>query len=111
MLWLSSNVTALDCPIVLVQNSYGQFLGTKTKYPVFVGDLPKVKFPKKLKVKKGTTIVHSKPVRNNNLNAEKFGSSQQILSPILDESESSAINHNHTYSAEDEDTKKLRDEV
>ena len=45
MLWLSSNVTAVDCPIVLIQNSSGQFLGTKTKYPVFVGDLPKVKLP------------------------------------------------------------------
>ena len=45
------------------------------------------------------------------MNAEKFGLSQQILLPILDESGSSAINHDHTYSTEDEDTKKLRDEV
>ena len=111
MLWLSSNVTTLDCPIGLVQNSYGQFLGTKTKYLVFVGDLPKVKFPKKLKAKKCARIVLSTPVQNNNLNAVKFGSSQQILSPILDESGRSAINHDHTYSVEDEETKKLREEV
>ena len=39
MLWLLSNVTAVDCPIVLVQDSSGQFLGTKTKYTLFLAEL------------------------------------------------------------------------
>ena len=84
MLWLSSNVTAIDCPIVLVQNSSGQFLGTKTKYLVFVGNLPKITFPKTKRSKsmKVTELQHSMPLRDVEESDKNFGTGQEILSPI-----------------------------
>ena len=111
MLWLSSNVTAVDCPIVLIQNSLGQFLGTKTKYPVFVGDLPKVKLPRKHKNKKTNVIKHSMPLRKEKTSGEKFGSADEILSPIVDGSSNASIKHDHTYSLDDKDTAKLWKQV
>ena len=107
MLRLLSNVTAVDCPIVLIQNSSGQFLGTKTKYPVFVGDLPKVKLPRKRKNKKTNVIKHSMPLRKEKTSGEKFGSADEILCPIVDVSSNASIKHDHTYSSDDKNTAKL----
>ena len=61
MLWMSQNVRPIDCPIVLVQNVHGRFLGTRTKKPVYIGTVPRIK----LTVKKNETqeIMHSTPVR------------------------------------------------
>ena len=111
MLWLSSNVAAVDCPIVLVQNSCGQFLGTKTKCLVFIGNVPKITFPKKLKNKKLVAIKHSTPLRNEDTEEKVFGSGQEILSPIAEKSGNSSIEHDHTYSSDDKETEKIREEV
>ena len=109
MLWLSSNVTAVDCPIVLVQKSSGEFLGTKTKCPVFVGDLPKIKFPRKPRAKKTTVLKHSTPVRNTDVTPTEFG--QEILSPIVEKSSKEGDEENETCTEDDSDTKKVREDV
>ena len=51
MLWMSQNVRPTECPIVLVQSVDGCFLGTRTKKPVFIGTVPRIK----LTVKKNET--------------------------------------------------------
>ena len=111
MLWLSSNVAAIDCPIVLVQNSCGQFLGTKTKCPVFVGNVPKITFPKKPRNRKPVAIKHSTPLRNEDAEEKVFGSGQEILSPIAEKSGNSSIEHDHTYSSDDKGTCRKKREV
>ena len=111
ILWLSSNVAAVDCLIVLVQNSCSQFLGTQTKYPVFIRNVPKIKFPKKHRNKKQVAIKHSMPLRNEDTEEKVFGSGKEILSPIAERSSNSSIEHDHTYSTDDKETAKIREEV
>ena len=43
--WLSRAVAPITCGIVLVQDSSGNFLGTKTKNPVYIGLVPKIPLP------------------------------------------------------------------
>ena len=80
MLWLSQNVQPTECPIVLVQIADGSFLGTRTKKPVSIGTVPRIK----LTVKKSETqnIMHSTPARKQRGVRNDFQPlDQEILSP------------------------------
>ena len=43
--WLSRPVAPITCGIVLVQDASGNFLGTKTKNPVYIGLVPNISLP------------------------------------------------------------------
>ena len=43
--WLSRPVAPITCGIVLVQDASGNFLGTKTNNPVYIGLVPKISLP------------------------------------------------------------------
>ena len=97
MLWLSRNVKPKDCPIVLVQNVDGRFLGTRTKTPVFVGTVPRIK----LSVKKSETshITHSTPARNTEGSSKKLEKLMgEVLSPIVQQQNVDKIMSDHNYS-------------
>ena len=82
MLWLSRNVKPIDCPIVLVQKINVRFLGTRTKTPVFVGTVPRIK----LTVKQSETshITHSTPARNTEGSSKQLENLMgQVMSPIV----------------------------
>ena len=88
MLWVSQNVMPADCAIVLVQNSVGQFMGTKSKYPVFVYEIPKIRLRQVRANIRRFGLVHSTPLRSGS-NAEFMeGSIGAMLSPICDTSTS-----------------------
>ena len=88
MLWVSQNVMPADCAIVLVQNSVGQFMGTKSKYPVFVYEIPKIRLRQVRANIRRIGLVHSTPLRSGS-NAEFMeGSIGAMLSPICDTSTS-----------------------
>ena len=46
MLWVSHNIPAIECPIVIVQHCDGHFCGMKVKKPVYVGSVPRIKLLK-----------------------------------------------------------------
>ena len=97
MLWLSRNVKAIDCPIVLVQKLDGRFLGTRTKTPVFVGTVPRIK----LTVKRSETshIAHSTPARNTEGSSKQLENLMgQVMSPIVQEENVQTIRSDHNYS-------------
>ena len=82
MLWMSQNVRPIDCPIVLVQNVHGRFLGTRTKKPVYIGTVPRIK----LTVKKNETqeIMHSTPVSKIQGSQNHFQTlGEELFSPIV----------------------------
>ena len=84
MLWVSENVMPADCPIVLVQNCEGQFLGTKSKYPVFVYDIPKIRLRQVRRNIKKVPVKHSTPQRAGNSAEFMEASMASMLSPIYD---------------------------
>ena len=43
--WISSKVAPIMCPVVLVQDKTGFFLGTHTPNPIYVGSVPVVTVP------------------------------------------------------------------
>ena len=43
--WISSKVAPIMCPVVLVQDETGFFLGTRTANPIYVGSVPVVTVP------------------------------------------------------------------
>ena len=43
--WISSKVAPIMCPVVLVQDETGFFLGTHTVNPIYVGSVPIVTVP------------------------------------------------------------------
>ena len=97
MLWISRNVKAIDCPIVLVQKLDGRFLGTRTKTPVFVGTVPRIK----LTVKRSETshITHSTPARNTEGSSKQLENLMgQVMSPIVQEDNVQRIRSDHNYS-------------
>ena len=88
MLWVSQNVMPADFAIVLVQNSVGQFMGTKSKYLVFVYEIPKIRLRQVRANIRRFDLVHSTPLRSGS-NAEFMeGSIGAMLSPICDTSTS-----------------------
>ena len=86
--WLSRAVAPITCGIVLVQDSSGNFLGTKTKNPVYIGLVPKISLPdpnviraKLHKIRHQSTL--NRPIRSQNEAFRKFGGG---LSPIVENS-------------------------
>ena len=76
--WLSRAVAPITCGIVLVQDSSGNFLGTKTKNPVYIGLVPKIPLPdpnviraKLHKIRHQSTL--NRPIRSQNEAFRKFG--------------------------------------
>ena len=43
--WISSKVAPIMCPVVLIQDETGFFLGTHTPNPIYVGSVPVVTVP------------------------------------------------------------------
>ena len=75
--WLSHNIKPELCPIIVVQNATGQFMGTHVKKPLYVGEF--VESFACVRSKK--PIVTSTPQRDGSLGY--FGpSAQEDLSPI-----------------------------
>ena len=80
------NVMPADCAIVLVQNSVGQFMGTKSKYPVFVYEIPKIRLRQVRANIKRYGVVHLTPLRSGSSADFMEGSTGAMLSPICDTS-------------------------
>ena len=91
MLWVSQNVMPADCAIVLVQNSVGQFMGTKSKYLVFVYEIPKIRLCQVRANIKRYGVVHSTPLRSGSSADFMEGSIGAMLSPICDTSTSKKL--------------------
>ena len=107
MLWMSQNVRPTECPIVLVQSANGSFLGTRTKKPVFIGTVPRIK----LTVKKHDTqnMMHSTPVKKPRGSQKEFQPLvEEIFSPIVDKNKVETVHSDHSYSL-DSKTNKLGD--
>ena len=62
--WLSREMSLYKCPIVIVQDGDGQFLGTKTKTGWYVGLVPKIHIPIVESSNEG--IKHSTPLKRDN---------------------------------------------
>ena len=84
--WLSRPVAPITCGIVLVQDASGNFLGTKTKNPVYIGLIPKISLPdpnvirsKLHKIKHQSTP--NRPIRSQNEAFRQFGAG---ISPIVE---------------------------
>ena len=83
--WLSRPVTPITCGIVLVQDASGNFLGTKTKNPVYIGLVPKISLPDPNFIRsKLHEIRHqstpNRPIRSQNEAFKQFGGG---ISPIV----------------------------
>ena len=84
--WLSRPVAPITCSIVLVQDASGNFLGTKTKNPVYIGSVPKISLPdpnvirsKLHKIRHQSTP--NRPIRSQNEAFRQFGTG---ISPIVE---------------------------
>ena len=84
--WLSRPVAPITCGIVLVQDVSGNFLGTKTKNPVYIGLVPKISLPdpnvirsKLHKIRHQSTP--NRPIRSQNDAFRQFGGG---ISPIVE---------------------------
>ena len=84
--WLSRPVVPITCGIVLVQDASGNFLGTKTKNPVYIGLVPKISLPdpnvirsKLHKIRHQSTP--NRPIRSQNEAFRQFGGG---ISPIME---------------------------
>ena len=91
--WLSRAVAPITCGLVLVQDSSGSFLGTKTKNPVYIGLVPKIALPDPnvIRSKLHQLTQQSTPIRpmqQHNKAFRKFGGG---LSPILDKSDRKSL--------------------
>ena len=107
MLWLSQNVRPTECPIVLVQIADGSFLGTRTKKPVSIGTVPRIKLT--VKKSEAQNIMHSTPARKQRGVRNDFQPlGQEILSPIVDRDIVPTVNSDNSYSL-DSKTNKLGD--
>ena len=82
--WLSHNIKLELCPVIIVQNTTGQFMGTHVKKPLYVG-----KFVELFAcVRSKKPIIMSTPQRDGSIGY--FGpSAQEDLSPIAEVSTTS----------------------
>ena len=71
--WLSHNIKPELCPIIIVQNATGQFMGTHVKKPLYVGEF--VESFACVRSKK--PIITSTPQRDGSIGY--FGPSAQLL--------------------------------
>ena len=84
-LWLSRDVPLEKCQVILVQNTSGEYIGTKStcgKAPIYVGPVPKMSVNKK---KKSPSIVQtSTPLRTSEKDPlDVSGFMDQTVSPIV----------------------------
>ena len=84
--WLSRSVAPITCQIVIMQDASGNFLGTKTKNPVYIGLVPKILLPDPNFIRsKLHEIRHqstpNRPIRSQNESFRQFGAG---ISPIVD---------------------------
>ena len=97
MLWVSQNMKAINCPIVLVQKLDSRFLGTRTKTPVFVGTVPRIKLT--VKKSESSHITHSTPARNTEGSSKKLEKLMgEVMSPIVQQENVATIRSDHNYS-------------
>ena len=82
--WLSRAVAPITCGIVLVQDSSGNFLGTKTKNLVYIGLAPKISLPdpnvirsKLHEITKQSTP--NRPMERSNEAFRKFGGGLSLI--------------------------------
>ena len=82
--WLSRAVAPITCGIVLVQDLSGNFLGTKTKNPVYIELVPKISLPdpnvitaKLHKIRHQSTP--NRPIRSQNEAFRKFGGGLSLI--------------------------------
>ena len=76
--WLSRPVAPITCGIVLVQDASGNFLGAKTKNPVYIGLVPNISLPDPNVIRsKLHEIRHqstpNRPIRSQNEAFRQFG--------------------------------------
>ena len=86
--WLSRPVAPITCGIVLVQDSSGNFLGTKTKNPVYIGLVPKISLPDRNVIRTKLQEIRyqstpNRPIRSQDESFRKFGGG---ISPIVEHS-------------------------
>ena len=86
--WLSRPVAPITCGIVLVQDSSGNFLGTKTKNLVYIGLVPNISLPDpnviRVKLHKiRPQSIPNRPIRSQNEAFRQFGGG---ISPIVENS-------------------------
>ena len=80
--WMSRDVPVMCCPIVVVQNLNGEFLGMKVMRPWFIGGVPSIRFKKD---KKSTFKLHTlTPIKNNKGGSVKIALQSDLgVSPIF----------------------------
>ena len=86
--WLSRPVAPITCGIVLVQDASGNFLGTKTKNPVYIGLVPKISLPDPNVIRAKLHEIRyqstpNRPIRSQDESFRKFGGG---ISPIVEQS-------------------------
>ena len=108
LIWVSEDIPLKECKVFLVQNTSGEFIGTRSSDnipPVFVGTVPKISVNKK---RSEVNMETSTPVRvSNDDNADLGNFMSQSLSPIIPSTDSNMFSNNDT----SESTQALRNEV
>ena len=88
--WISSKVAPIMCPVVLVQDETGFFLGTCTDFPIHVGSVPVVTVP--YSIMNEDLFATSTPSRTSNRPTNTVFSC--ALSPINSDNALRATNKN-----------------
>ena len=88
--WISSKVAPIMCPVVLVQDETGFFLGTRTNFPIHVGSVPVVTVP--YSIMNEGLFATSTPARTSNRPTNTVFSC--ALSPINSDSTVRTTNQN-----------------
>ena len=87
-LWVSTQVPPRECPVVIIQNTSGKFLGTKSTcgvHPVSVGTVPKISVNRR---QSPVLIQSSTPDDYSRKHAQEFDNRlKEELSPILENDE------------------------
>ena len=84
-LWVSTQVPPRECPVVIIQNMSGEFLGTRSTcgvHPVIVGTVPKISVNKK---RSPVLVNSSTPDDYSQKHAQEFDNMlKEKLSPIAE---------------------------
>ena len=88
--WISSKVAPIMCPVVLVQDETGFFLGTCTDHPIYVGSVPVVTVPYSI-MNEGLFATSTPSCTSNRPTNTVFSCA---LSPINSDNTLSATNKN-----------------
>ena len=101
--WLSRAVAPITCGIVLVQDSSGSFLGTKTKNPVYIGLVPKISLPDPnvIRGKLHELTQQSTPIRPMEQNHKAFRKFGGGLSPIVEKTDRKSLPNKEVVARQD----------